>query len=242
MHRFLPGICPHLHYILGLCYVYYPITSGLRQDHRNHGERLITPLANLGWHREPAENNSNHAIDMYAIQTGTAKDVSFLIDFLPSYLFPNGEREIDRWGVAGISLGGHSTWICLKNDPRVTIGIPIIGCPSFLTLMRTRAAQYRLSGPPTFPDSLVSYIEHNDPSSTEPNPSLNPFLGKKILILSGGADSLVPWEASKAFIEKLDLGENGVKTVFLEDGAGHQCTREMVKRLGEFMIKWGLNA
>lgn len=71
-------------------------------------------------------------IDMYSIQSafliryaetrlndsytaGTAKDVSFLIDFLPAYLFPSGERTISQWMIAGISLGGHSTWIALKN-------------------------------------------------------------------------------------------------------------------------------
>ena len=46
---------------------------------------------------------------------GTANDVSFLIDFLPAYLYPNDERTVVRWGVAGVSLGGHSTWITLKN-------------------------------------------------------------------------------------------------------------------------------
>jgi len=92
------------------------------------------------------------------ILAGTAQEVSFLIDFLPSYLFPNGERTIDTWAVAGVSLGGHSTWHCLKDgayesatsayrgvhsplmgalvasknkDPRVTIGIPIIGGSHF---------------------------------------------------------------------------------------------------------------
>ena len=71
-------------------------------------------------------------VDMYAIQSnysphrvpptfvdvfaaGTARDVSFLIDFLPSYVFPRDERTIVEWVVAGISLGGHSTWIALKN-------------------------------------------------------------------------------------------------------------------------------
>ena len=50
---------------------------------------------------------------------GTAQDVSFLIDFLPSYLFPNDERTISQWICAGKSLGGHSTWIVLKNGTMV---------------------------------------------------------------------------------------------------------------------------
>ena len=50
-----------------------------------------------------------------AVAAGTAQDVSFLIDFLPSYLFPRGERTISQWVCAGKSLGGHSTWIVLRN-------------------------------------------------------------------------------------------------------------------------------
>ena len=46
---------------------------------------------------------------------GTAQEVSFLIDFLPAYLFPEGDRKIDTWAVAGVSLGGHSAWHCLKD-------------------------------------------------------------------------------------------------------------------------------
>lgn len=40
-----------------------------------------------------------------------------LIDYLPSYLFPNEERDID-WGVMGVSLGGHAVWLCLEMGIR----------------------------------------------------------------------------------------------------------------------------
>src|SRR4051812_33992385 len=49
------------------------------------------------------------------LAAGAVRDVSFLIDFLPSYLFPMGERTISEWVVAGISLGGHATWILLSS-------------------------------------------------------------------------------------------------------------------------------
>lgn len=75
---------------------------------------------------------------------GTSRDVTFLIDFLPAYLYPSAEKTIKQWLVAGISLGGHSTWISLRTgmydatmlpwmfshghaEPRVRLGIPIIG-------------------------------------------------------------------------------------------------------------------
>ena len=61
------------------------------------------------------EDNPTHAQDMYSILCGTAHDVSMLIDYLPSYLFPNDENEIVDWGVCGVSLGGHAVWICLTQ-------------------------------------------------------------------------------------------------------------------------------
>ena len=48
-------------------------------------------------------------------QVGTSRDVSFLIDVLPAYLYPNDERTIVNWVTAGISLGGHATWLVLRN-------------------------------------------------------------------------------------------------------------------------------
>lgn len=44
---------------------------------------------------------------------GTARDISFLIDFIPAYLFPNGEKVIEKFAVTGISLGGESCHIAL---------------------------------------------------------------------------------------------------------------------------------
>lgn len=53
------------------------------------------------------------------VTVGTASDVSFLIDFLPTYLFPSSEREVYEWMVSGISLGGHSTWIVLRDGRKL---------------------------------------------------------------------------------------------------------------------------
>jgi dienelactone hydrolase len=60
-----------------------------------------------------------HAQDMYSILSGTANDVSMLIDFLPSYIFPEDEGRVTDWGVAGVSLGGHATWLCLAHGSPV---------------------------------------------------------------------------------------------------------------------------
>ncbi|KAF8510957.1 Alpha/Beta hydrolase protein [Hysterangium stoloniferum] len=208
-------------------------------DHRNHGTRLVNKTANDHW----AAGNERHAIDMYAIQVGSATDVSFMIDFLPGYLFPSGERQVHEWLLSGISLGGHSTWISLRNEPRINIGIPIIGCPDYLALMRPRAEASGFSTEaPVFPPSLIEYIRHHDPGSVDSashDPSRNPFLGKHILVLSGAADTLVPWSASKRFVDELQVG-SGTKRVFLEEGAGHECTPKMVQELASFVWEHAL--
>ncbi|OJT13891.1 hypothetical protein TRAPUB_9560 [Trametes pubescens] len=213
-------------------------------DQRNHGTRLVDGLANWHWESDPKaeKNNVRHAIDMYAIQTGTAQDVSFLIDFLPAYLFPHDERTVSQWLVSGISLGGHATWITLRNDPRVKLGIPIIGCPDFLTLMSARAAEHGLAvAPPHFPASLLAYVRAHDPAAAPHTAGAagNPFAGKKVLVLCGGADTLVPWAAAEKFVGELDVGA-GVKEVWVEEGVGHRCSPGMVQRAAEFVWREAL--
>ncbi|KDR79059.1 hypothetical protein GALMADRAFT_244822 [Galerina marginata CBS 339.88] len=205
-------------------------------DHRNHGARVVEARANNTW--TEVEENPHHAMDMYAIQIGTAQDISLVIDFLTMYLFPHGECKIDSWGVIGISLGGHSTWIALSQDPRITIGVPIIGCPDYLELMKYRAESNNIPFiAPYVPSSLLDLIGTSDPasrnySSLEPS---NPFLGKKILVLSGEDDKLVPWTASKKFVDSLEVGPQGLKKVIVEKGVGHKCTAEMVEAAGDFI-------
>ncbi|KAH9997880.1 hypothetical protein BJV77DRAFT_982043, partial [Russula vinacea] len=54
-------------------------------------------------------------------------------------IFPNDERTIGEWVLAGFSLGGHAAWLGLRHDPRIRISIPICGCPDYLALMEQRA-------------------------------------------------------------------------------------------------------
>ncbi|KAF8434539.1 Alpha/Beta hydrolase protein [Boletus edulis BED1] len=209
-------------------------------DHRNHGRRLVDPLRNQGWHKDPAKNNPQHAVDMYTIQTGTAHDLTFLIDHIPAYIYPQVERNIVEWGAAGTSLGGHSVWIALTRDPRIQLAIPIIGCPDYTKLISQRA---QICGVPLeaphYPLHLKAYVDAYDPASFafRENDATNPFLGKRILVLSGAKDTLVPWSASQEFVEGLEVGD-GVKKVVLEENAGHECTPSMIREAGLFVIDW----
>jgi hypothetical protein len=107
-----------------------------------------------------------------------------------------------------------------------------------MKLMNMRAQGYGLELiPPLFPDSLNDFVRRNDPASApyDQNSSNNPFLGKKILVLSGKDDPLVPWTASQEFVERLEVGSTGVKACLVEEGAGHWITTKMEEEAARFI-------
>lgn len=132
-----------------------------------------------------------------------------------------------------------------------------------MSLMTARAARFAStglkgvgsdpSGPPTFPASLVAHVAQTSPaplpasssnsSSVSYDPfsssNHNPFLNKKILVLSGAQDKLVPYNFTAPFIERLEVGEDGCKEVWVQEDAGHECTAEMRERIAEFVWRWG---
>jgi len=120
-------------------------------------------------------------------------------------------------------------------DKRVKTGIPIIGCPDYTKLITRRAEKL---GVPLegayFPRTFKDTIERLDPPFLIRDGD-NPFLGKRVLVLSGEADKLVPWETSKEFVEKLEVGQEGVKRVSLHCDVAHECTEAMVKEMAEFI-------
>ncbi|KAE8144870.1 hypothetical protein BDV25DRAFT_145189 [Aspergillus avenaceus] len=143
-------------------------------DQRNHGTRLVEPLANEAWR----QGNPRHAQDMFSIFQGTARDVSLLLDYLPSYVFPDSGRRVCKNLVLGVSLGGHAAWSCILHEPRVSAGVVIIGCPDYVNLMMDRArlskhTTWMNSDPPgsqflgseAFPTPLLSAIRKYDPAS-----------------------------------------------------------------------------
>ena len=68
----------------------------------------------------------------------------------------------------------------------------------------------------------------------------NPFLGKKILVLSGQDDKIVPWSAAKEVVEKVNVGRDGVKEIFVEPGVGHDFSPTMVKEAARFVWEHAL--
>jgi hypothetical protein len=127
----------------------------------------------------------------------------------------------------------------MPTEPRLSVGIPIIGCPDYLALIQDRAKTSGLQfGPPIFPDSLLKIIEKESPVSASMT-GRNPFLGKKILVLAGGKDELVPWVFSESFVKGIKVGKGGVKKVVVYPDVGHAFTPSMEEDVANFVWEEG---
>ncbi|WVW79583.1 hypothetical protein I302_101552 [Kwoniella bestiolae CBS 10118] len=203
-------------------------------DQRNHGARITDRKANLAY-----DENPRHLIDMAAKVYGGAQDIQLIIDFLAAYLFPMGEKKVEEWIVTGISLGGHVAWRLLQEEPRIRIGIPIIGLPfeSFPKYMGPRAESLNIPfTPPTYPPSLLPLLEGDVDHSN--------YKGKKILTIHGGHDKLVPLDKGQKDIEEIlrvvNASEGGKAEIYVDDETGHAVSREMVRRTAEWVWEFGL--
>jgi pimeloyl-ACP methyl ester carboxylesterase len=158
-----------------------------------------------------------------------------------------------------VSLGGHSTWLALLHDPRITVGVPIIGCCDYLRLMRNRV-QGMLAKKTTgdhdnvaeaheeeeeryLPEGLKRALRQLDAGGMG-EPAVQRLKGRKVLVLCGADDRLVPYHCSQPFIERLqhamaattDLG--GLCEVVVEEGKGHELTDTMVIKTGDWLLRW----
>jgi pimeloyl-ACP methyl ester carboxylesterase len=142
-------------------------------DQRNHGSRMVDPIANADWR----SGDEQHAQDMFSAYHGTQLDTSQLITYLPAYIFPRNEHAIVDHMVLGISLGGHSAWHTIVHEPRVSSAVVVIGCPDYTNLMKQRAklskrkswtetspAGSEFIGSADFPIGLVEAVKRFDPA------------------------------------------------------------------------------
>ncbi|TIA78384.1 hypothetical protein E3P98_03858 [Wallemia ichthyophaga] len=200
-------------------------------DQRNHGSRLINDLHNQGW-----PDNQNHFIDMFSIQQGTSRDVSYLIDYIPSFLFPHDQHNIVDYGCIGVSLGGHATWMSLHQDERITVGVPIIACADYLSLMKERADSRNININPSI--AFTGQLNRYDPMLSLAH-SKDAWKGKKIMALSGGSDKLVAPKHQLEFIRQLDdLYAQDSKSVVMFKSlqeVKHQVPEEMQNTCANFI-------
>jgi len=96
--------------------------------------------------------------------------------------------------------------------------------------MEQRAERLGLPrGPPYIPGSLRALVRSYDTIAAP----AGAFAGKSVLVLAGADDTLVPWEASRAFVEALDIGR-GRKEILVVPGVKHEFTDKMREEMFRF--------
>ena len=186
---------------------------------------------------------------------GTAQDITYLADVLPMYL----GVSVSKWGVAGISLGGHTALLSVANgkaratyhpfsprellqvvttDNRFSVCVCIIGCGDYKTLMHHRASSApSISAYTTqLNEQLIQLLSRVDPIN-----NLDAFKGRALLFLGGEKDILVPPTCNQQFFEGLKTvysGEAEKFEIIVEKGVGHEVTGSMEGRCVEWVNRW----
>nr|ODO03828.1 hypothetical protein L204_00167 [Cryptococcus depauperatus CBS 7855] len=220
----------------------------LSKDQRNHGTRTVDRTANLAF-----DGNFRHLYALLLLfgylltfwhKDGGVHDVQLVMDFIGAYLFPNGERVIEEFVATGISLGGHVTWKLLHDDPRVRIGIPIIGLPfeSVPIYLQARAESSHPPlrwEPPLYPPSLRMLIEPKRDERVEQEC----YGGKRILTMHGKEDTLVPYSRGEPDIKKIGMWVKkggGICVIDVQEKVGHVCTIQMMQKTAEWVWIYAL--
>ncbi|KAJ3206340.1 hypothetical protein HK099_000570, partial [Clydaea vesicula] len=202
-------------------------TRKLAFDQRNHGDRLVDDLHNKTW----KEGNINHAFDMWSVQFGTAKDISYLIDVFPAY----AGIKISDWGCFGVSLGGHTTLLTMAHEPRIKVGVSIIGCGDYVSLLTSRA----LNQKEIFPkDDLrhnlfLDLLAKNDPINLTDRLKRRP-----LLCCNGLLDKLVPISDNENFFTRMKEENSEKFQVFVDADAKHEVSNLMKLKTIEWFLKW----
>ncbi|KAK2747296.1 hypothetical protein FQN57_002194 [Myotisia sp. PD_48] len=209
-------------------------------DQRNHGTREVDKVSNITWR----EGNANHAQDMFAIFNGTTRDVSLLIDLMGCYTFPKSERKITKNLVLGVSLGAHAAWGAVIHDPRVTIGVVIVGTSDFINLMSDRARLSKIpawknSDPPgsrflgseSFPEPLVNILKSWDPATY----FLHRLKSSSPIGPSRGSPIREPTDEEKAILRPLLSRSLGGKKILNLSGA---LDKMVPYKHGEPFLTW----
>lgn len=120
----------------------------------------------------------------------------------------------------------------LREDPRVTVGVPIISLPSeCLGTFLARPEPYAsiALAPPAIHEYFFT------PSEPEA------YAGKKILTLHGELDRVIPISIGATWFSRIkaQAGEGEIVQT-IQDGWGHVVTPEMVKLASEWVWRWGL--
>ena len=151
--------------------------------------------------------------------------------FLESYV--EGAFVPKEFFVTGFSMGGHVTWDMLANDSRVSAGVIISGSPDLSAMLKERLSIHRgdseglLEGASEWPTSIAKLYVARDRR-------LEGMTGKKLLLLHGTNDALVPLKFVTPWIER--FGGNNDVVLIQKEETGHWVSRAMMDDMTNWIL------
>ena len=158
---------------------------------------------------------------------GIVVDIKTVTRYLESYV--DGIFVPTQFIAAGVSLGGHAIWSLLAEEPRIATAIIIIGSPNLTDMLLERLRQHTNSdsqGTREWPRSIEKLYQARDER-------VGQITGKKILILNGAVDNLVPSKFTRPWVEKYAT-KNDVAFLEIEEN-GHWLSSNMVDTISDWI-------
>ncbi|KAK9446529.1 Alpha/Beta hydrolase protein [Limtongia smithiae] len=196
-------------------------------DNRNHGIRKIDDISIQSW----AGGNVHHAQDMAAMVDGISLDLHGVVKYLSAYISSTLFTPTE-FIASGVSLGGHATWNLLAMEPSIKVAIPIVGTTDLHALLLDRVQSFLRTkdvpaDAPEWPLEIQNLLKARDAV-------IAGIKGKKILILNGEVDAIVPDVFTKDWVEK--YAANNEVTYIHQAETGHFLSFAGLNRMVEFIL------
>ncbi|KAE8316728.1 hypothetical protein BDV41DRAFT_573621 [Aspergillus transmontanensis] len=187
---------------------------------------VIDSLAVQDW----SGGNQKHAHDMLAMIDGNVFDIQTVMKYLSVYT--EGLFTPTEFVMSGLSLGGHTAWDILSKVQGIKAAIIIVGSPNLTDLLIERLDNAADSEKGT--DS-TKWTESISLMYRGRDRSLGNIHGKRILILNGALDALVPSKFTLPWIEKNGSRNDVSFNVF--ENTGHWLSLEMMDTIVEWVLQ-----
>ena len=132
--------------------------------------------------------------------------------------------------VSGLSLGGHVAWDVLASERTVNAAIPIVGSPNLTNMLVERLGKSddANANSTKWPESVARMYQARDQNVAQ-------IEGKRVLILNGALDVLVPSKFTLPWVEK--YGDRNDVTLCILENTGHWMSLEMIDRIVDWMLE-----
>lgn len=124
----------------------------------------------------------------------------------------------------------------VREDPRVSIAVPICSLPSESLGRHLLWRVDNLRDQNTYvPMAVRNFFRTETPTGT--------YKGKKVLSIHGSLDAMVPWQngAKDWDVISAEMGEGNAER-WVDEAHGHVVSQEMVRRTAEWLWRWGASA